>query len=95
MTPIPPFLDWQLLLVLFVLFGTAVGMICYIIGHSHGHACGYEAGCADENTRLKPRIIQAKREAANIARTLCMAELHRGDEKAREFWKTLPKDSPR
>lgn len=73
-----PFLDWQFFLCAFAVFGMAVGSICYWIGRGHGFACGYEAGCADEVTRLKPKIIQAKRDAGTIARTLCLAELNRG-----------------
>lgn len=60
----------------FALFGMAIGVIAYFIGRSHGYEYGYEAGCAEEVTRLKPRIIAAKREAANIARVLCIAELN-------------------
>lgn len=55
----------------------ACSAIAYLIGHRHGHECGYEAGCADEITRHKPKIIEAKVQAAKIARTLCLAELNR------------------
>lgn len=75
LTP-PPFLDWQLVICLFALFGMAVGAIGYFSGRCHGWEIGYEAGCADEITRHKPKIIQAKKEAANIARVLCLAQLN-------------------
>lgn len=70
-----PFLDWQLIICLFALFGMAVAVIAYKVGICHGREAGYEAGRAEEITRHKPKIIAAKREAAGIARTLCLAEL--------------------
>lgn len=87
------FLDIPLVLVLFALFGIAVAVIAYLIGSSHGWQAGYEAGRADEITRSKPRIIQAKKDAAKIARVACLAELNRHDvspEIARGFWDSMP-----
>lgn len=55
----------------------ACSAIAYLIGHRHGHECGYEAGCADEVTRHKPKILQAKVHTAKLVREVCLAELHR------------------
>ena len=65
----------------FILFGMCAGASAYYLGLRHGYEAGYLAGSANEITRLKPRVIQAKREAAAIARQLCMAELLHGSDR--------------